>query len=74
EVAYCTEMSPTSIPDIQRTNLVHTILLLEAMGINNLLSFDSMDPLPAQMMLTALEVLYALSVLDNEGLLMCLGR
>ncbi|KAF9218538.1 hypothetical protein BS17DRAFT_647696, partial [Gyrodon lividus] len=68
------EMSPTSIPDIQQTNLAHTILLLEAMGINNLLSFDSMDPPPAQMTLTALEVLYALSALNNEGLLMRLGQ
>ncbi|KAF9223263.1 hypothetical protein BS17DRAFT_663962, partial [Gyrodon lividus] len=68
------EMSPTSIPDIQRTNLVHTILLLEAMGINDLPSFDSMDPLPAQMTLTALEVLYTLSALNNEGLLMHLGQ
>ncbi|THH16647.1 hypothetical protein EW146_g4029 [Bondarzewia mesenterica] len=63
-----------SIPDIQRTNLSHTILMLKAMGINDLLSFDFMDPPPAQTMLTALESLYALSALDDEGLLTRLGR
>ncbi|KAI6028094.1 P-loop containing nucleoside triphosphate hydrolase protein [Pisolithus marmoratus] len=67
-------MLPTSISDIQRTNLAHTILLLKAMGIIDLLSFDFMDPPPAPTMLTALESLYALSVLDDEGLLTHLGR
>ncbi|KAI6025877.1 P-loop containing nucleoside triphosphate hydrolase protein [Pisolithus orientalis] len=74
EAAYRNEMSPTSIPDIQRTNLAHTILMLKAMGINDLLSFDFMDPPPAQTMLTAMESLYALSALDDEGLLTRLGR
>ncbi|EIM92633.1 P-loop containing nucleoside triphosphate hydrolase protein [Stereum hirsutum FP-91666 SS1] len=74
EAAYRNEMLPNSIPDIQRTNLSHTILMLKAMGINDLLSFDFMDPPPAQTMLTALESLYALSALDDEGLLTRLGR
>ncbi|KAH7886655.1 P-loop containing nucleoside triphosphate hydrolase protein [Phlebopus sp. FC_14] len=74
EAAYRNEMLPTSIPDIQRTNLAHTILVLKAMGINDLLSFDFMDPPPAQTMLTAMESLYALSALDDEGLLTRLGR
>ncbi|KAF8665367.1 hypothetical protein AX16_000386 [Volvariella volvacea WC 439] len=74
EAAYRNEMLPNSIPDIQRTNLSATILQLKAMGINDLLSFDFMDPPPAQTMLTALESLYALSALDSEGLLTRLGR
>ncbi|OBZ79639.1 Pre-mRNA-splicing factor ATP-dependent RNA helicase prp22 [Grifola frondosa] len=44
EAAFRNEMLPNSIPDIQRTNLSHTILMLKAMGINDLLSFDFMDP------------------------------
>lgn len=74
EAAYRNEMLPNSIPDIQRTNLSSTILQLKAMGINDLLSFDFMDPPPSQTMLTALENLYALSALDDEGLLTRLGR
>lgn len=72
--AYEVEMLPNTIPEIQRQNLSHTILMLKAMGINDLLNFDFMDPPPANTMLTALEELYQLSALDDEGLLTRLGR
>ncbi|KAH8681227.1 P-loop containing nucleoside triphosphate hydrolase protein [Xylariales sp. PMI_506] len=74
EAAYQSEMLPTTIPEIQRQNLAHTILMLKAMGINDLLNFDFMDPPPTNTMLSALEELYALSALDDEGLLTRLGR
>ena len=74
EAAYQSEMLPTTIPDIQRQNLSLTILVLKAMGINDLLHFDFMDPPPINTMLTALEELYALAALDDEGLLTRLGR
>lgn len=74
EAAFQSEMLPTSIPEIQRQNLSHTILMLKAMGINDLLHFDFMDPPPTNTMLIALEELYALSALDDEGLLTRLGR
>jgi len=51
-------MPRNPIPDIQRENLAHTILVLEAMGVNDLLHFDFMDPPPMPTMLTALEQLY----------------
>ena len=74
EEAYRDEMLPNLIPEIQRSNLTHTILMLKAMGFNDLLSFDFMDVPLAQTMLTALEALYALSALDDLGLLTPLGR
>ncbi|KAK4158589.1 hypothetical protein C8A00DRAFT_10780 [Chaetomidium leptoderma] len=74
EAAYQSEMLPTSIPEIQRQNLSTTILMLKAMGINDLLRFDFMDPPPVNTMLTALEELYALGALDDEGLLTRQGR
>jgi len=74
EAAFQSEMLPTSIPEIQRQNLSNTILMLKAMGINDLLHFDFMDPPPTNTMLTALEELYALAALDDEGLLTRLGR
>jgi ATP-dependent RNA helicase DHX8/PRP22 len=46
EAAFLTEMLPTSIPEIQRTNLANVVLQLKAMGINDLLGFDFMDPPP----------------------------
>lgn len=44
------------------------------MGINDLINFDFMDPPPIQTLISALEMLYALSALDEEGLLSKLGR
>jgi ATP-dependent RNA helicase DHX8/PRP22 len=41
-------MLPNPVPEIQRTNLSSTILTLKAMGINDLIAFDFMDPPPAQ--------------------------
>ncbi|KAJ3537360.1 hypothetical protein NM208_g6345 [Fusarium decemcellulare] len=74
EAAFQSEMLPSPIPDIQRQNVSTTILMLKAMGINDLLHFDFMDPPPVNTMLTALEELYALGALDDEGLLTRLGR
>eukprot|EP01035_Chromulina_nebulosa_P020626 gene20626-26743_t len=74
EAAYNSEMLPTSIPEIQRTNLANVVLQLKAMGINDLLGFDFMDPPPLQTMVGAMESLYTLGALDEEGLLTRLGR
>ena len=74
ESAYKNEMLPTSVPEIQRTNLGTTTLTLKAMGINDLLNFDFMDPPPPQTLISALEQLYNLGALDEEGLLTRLGR
>ena len=48
EAAYVNEMMPSSVPEIQRTNLGNVVLQLKAMGINDLLGFDFMDPPPIQ--------------------------
>ncbi|KAF1744604.1 hypothetical protein MXB_2123 [Myxobolus squamalis] len=74
ERAFREEMLSTNVPEIQRTNLASTILALKAMGINDLLNFDFMDPPPEQTLITALEQLYTLGALDDEGLLTRHGR
>ncbi|WJZ92361.1 hypothetical protein VitviT2T_011363 [Vitis vinifera] len=74
ESAYRNEMSPTSVPEIQRINLGLTTLTMKAMGINDLLSFDFMDPPSPQALISAMEQLYSLGALDEEGLLTKLGR
>lgn len=43
-----------------------TVLTLKAMGINDLLGFDFMDPPPASTLISALEQLYNLGALDEE--------
>ncbi|GFS95575.1 ATP-dependent RNA helicase DHX8 [Nephila pilipes] len=74
ERSYRDEMLTTPVPEIQRTNLAHTVLQLKAMGINDLLSFDFMDAPPPESLIMALEQLHSLSALDDEGLLTRLGR
>jgi ATP-dependent RNA helicase DHX8/PRP22 len=74
ENAYRNEMLPTTIPEIQRMNLSMVVLTLKAMGINDLLHFDFMDPPPVNTMISALELLFQLGALDNEGLLTRIGR
>eukprot|EP00954_Amorphochlora_amoebiformis_P005353 422420-Amorphochlora_amoeboformis.AAC.1 len=74
ETAFKNEMLPSNTPEIQRANLGNIVLTLKAMGINDLLGFDFMDPPPVQTMVTALENLYTLGALDEEGLLTRLGR
>ncbi|CAM9862962.1 unnamed protein product, partial [Ectocarpus sp. 13 AM-2016] len=55
ESAYKQEMLSSSVPEIQRTNLGNVVLQLKAMGINDLLGFDFMDPPPLQTMVSAME-------------------
>lgn len=74
EAAYNTEMMPNPVPEIQRQNLALTILMLKAMGINDLLHFEFMDPPPAPTMVNALHELYTLDALDDSGFLTALGR
>ncbi len=74
EEAFNNEMLLNTVPEIQRTNLGNTVLTLKAMGINDLLGFDFMDPPPPQTLITAMESLYSLGALDEEGLLTRLGR
>jgi ATP-dependent RNA helicase DHX8/PRP22 len=74
EQEYQDEMLPNSIPDIQRTNLAHTILMLKAMGVDDLRSFDFMDPPPPEIMLAAFKALSSLSALDEKDSLTHLGH
>lgn len=56
-------------PEMRRTDLSSMILQLKALGIENVLRFDFPSPPPAKNMLAALEILYALGALDDQGAL-----
>ena len=62
------------MPEIQRTNLGNVVLQLKAMGTHDLLGFDFMDPPPLATMVGAMQSLFSLGALDDEGLLTRLGR
>ncbi len=68
------ELEDSTVPEIQRTNMGNVVLLLKSLGINDLLSFDFMDPPPTETLVRALEQLYALAALNDRGELTKLGR
>ncbi|KAF9792261.1 P-loop containing nucleoside triphosphate hydrolase protein [Thelephora terrestris] len=74
EMAYRNEMFASTIPEIQRTNLANTVLLLKSLGVKNLLEFDFMDPPPQANMLNSMYQLWVLGALDNVGDLTPIGR
>lgn len=50
------------------------VLLLKSLGIDNLLTFDFMDPPPQDNLLNSMYQLWFLGALDNTGSLTSLGR
>ncbi|CAG8540010.1 1510_t:CDS:2 [Racocetra fulgida] len=60
-------MEKNTEPEIKRCNLASIILLLKAFGIENVLEFDYLDA-------PALEQLFILKALDNQGKISDLGR
>ncbi|KAI0176418.1 P-loop containing nucleoside triphosphate hydrolase protein [Hypoxylon sp. FL1284] len=73
EKAFKDELYIQTIPEIQRTNLSNTVLLLKSLGVRDLLDFDFMDPPPQDTITTSLFDLWALGALDNLGELTDLG-
>lgn len=71
--AFKDEMYIQTIPEIQRTNLSNTVLMLKSLGVKDLLDFDFMDPPPQETILTSMFDLWALGALDNLGELTDLG-
>ncbi|XP_054323504.2 probable ATP-dependent RNA helicase DHX35 isoform X3 [Pongo pygmaeus] len=60
------KLPQSTVPEMQRSNLAPVILQLKALGIDNVLRFHFMSPPPAQSMVQALELLYALGGLDKD--------
>ncbi len=61
------ELEPTTLPEIQRSNLAGVMLQLKAMGIDDVLNFDFLDPPPRAAVIRSLELLLALAALDKSG-------
>ncbi|KAI0044061.1 P-loop containing nucleoside triphosphate hydrolase protein [Auriscalpium vulgare] len=74
EMAFRNELFENTIPEIQRTNLANTVLLLKSLGVKNLLEFDFMDPPPQENILNSMYQLWVLGALDNVGDLTQDGR
>ena len=72
--AYMNELPESTTPEIQRTNLSNTVLTLKSLRINNLLEFPFVDAPHPETLMRALELLYALGALRDDGELTKLGR
>ncbi|XP_065347896.1 pre-mRNA-splicing factor ATP-dependent RNA helicase PRP16 [Cloeon dipterum] len=71
---YKDELLAGTVPEIQRTNLANTVLLLKSLGVQDLLQFHFMDPPPQDNILNSMYQLWILGALDNTGSLTPLGR
>ena len=54
ETMFKYEMLVTNIPEIQRTNLGNTVLLLKSLGVDNMLEFNFMDAPPRDNLLNSM--------------------
>ncbi|KAI5963496.1 uncharacterized protein KGF55_002376 [Candida pseudojiufengensis] len=61
------------IPEIQRTNLSNTMLLLKSLKINDINNFPFLDPPPKDLLNCSLYDLWAIGAIDNLGELTKLG-
>ncbi|GBP35311.1 Probable pre-mRNA-splicing factor ATP-dependent RNA helicase mog-1 [Eumeta japonica] len=68
------ELLAATVPEIQRTNLANTVLLLKSLGVQDLLAFHFMDPPPQDTILNSMYQLWILGALDGAGALTPLGR
>lgn len=75
EDAFETKLRPVAIPEIQRCNLCTVILQLKASGIDDITSFDFIEPPRPGAVLRALQQLLALGALrERDGALTSTGK
>ncbi|XP_002522527.2 probable pre-mRNA-splicing factor ATP-dependent RNA helicase DEAH9 [Ricinus communis] len=67
EEDFINEMPTQGIPEMQRSNLVSSVIQLKALGIDNILGFDWPASPSPEAMIRALEVLYSLGILDDDA-------
>lgn len=67
EEVYEKELLETTIPEIQRSDLTSTVLLLKSFGIENLVKFRWIDAPSAEAIIKALEHLHVLGAIDEEA-------
>ncbi|CDK28199.1 unnamed protein product [Kuraishia capsulata CBS 1993] len=67
------EMYVQPIPEIQRSNLANTLLLLKSLNVKDLLKFPFLDSPPEDIVNSSLYDLWAIGALDNFGNLTKLG-
>ncbi|KAF7458240.1 ATP-dependent RNA helicase [Cryptosporidium felis] len=72
--AFESELIEQTHPEILRSNLSNVVLTLKSLGIHDLVHFDFMDPPAPETLMRALEQLYFLEAMDDEGELTKMGK
>ncbi|CAG8632306.1 11761_t:CDS:1 [Racocetra fulgida] len=68
------QMEEDTVPEIQRSSLLGTVLSLKKMGINDIINFEFIDPPDPAMVKNALKQLFLLEAIDDSGKLTTLGN
>lgn len=68
------QMYTQPVPEIQRTNLTNTMLLLKSLRVDEIALFPFLDPPPTDLVANSLYQLWAMLALDNRGNLTDLGE
>ncbi|KAJ3291467.1 ATP-dependent RNA helicase dhx8 [Borealophlyctis nickersoniae] len=63
------DMDPATIPEIQRSSLIGTVLNLKNMGIDDVLNFEFIDPPDPQLVMAAIRQLFCLEMLTIASML-----
>lgn len=66
-------LSHDTLPEIQRSSLLETVLLLKSLGVSDLQRFPLISSMPRRNLISALELLFALQTIDDKGDLTKLG-
>ena len=67
------KMEEDTVPEIQRSSLISTVLTLKRMGIHDVLNFEFIDPPDPELILAAVKDLFLLGAVDEDGNLTHLG-
>jgi HrpA-like RNA helicase len=66
-------MDHDTVPEIQRSSLIGTVLTLKKMGFHDVLNFEFIDPPEPDLILAAVKDLFLLGAVDQDGHLTHLG-
>ncbi|KAI9696136.1 MAG: hypothetical protein M1820_008277 [Bogoriella megaspora] len=72
--SYRNELPESTEPELLRSDLTSVMLMMKALGINNVLDFDFMDSPPSDSIIRALEQLYTLGAFNDRGEITKVGR
>ncbi|CAB5101195.1 P-loop containing nucleoside triphosphate hydrolase protein [Rhizophagus irregularis DAOM 181602=DAOM 197198] len=67
------QMEEETVPEIQRSSLLGTVLSLKKMGIKDIIRFEFIDPPDHILVMNALKQLFLLEAIDENGKLTPLG-